>query len=359
MSIEFGLVLLLITITSANYAKTLWEHRCDPGSEVFICSVPNFLYKPNENHSTLIAPETVHKVRLGYPTDKKIVSRETITTYDEVLHQALHRPRAIQITFASIKKLDIPLELEYADFQDNSIQIVFAPEVNGSAYALRYLDLRNNEMDDIESFKTLVNLETLLLGGNKISILDGTTVMNFHRLSGLDLGSNMLDTIPFVSLPGSLEWLVLRRNSFYGQLDIDNANLSSLKVLDLQHNLINELNPETLLTVAPSLRAILLEGNWFDVDAAKNIATVLTQKQVEHDKFLPSESVIEYEYDYHRTHEMLKVQDYVISIVLSVVNVCVIGWGVFRVYRAKHTSSTEEPPGCGCDWAEKYVSSLV
>lgn len=361
MSLECVLVLLLISITSANYTKTLWEHRCDPGSEVFACTVPNFLYKPNENHSTLIVPETVHKVRLGYPTDKKIVTRETITTYDAVLHTTLHRPRAIQITVASIKRVDIPLDLEYADFRDNTIQIVSAPEVNGSAaYALRYLDLRNNEIEHIDSLKTLVHLETLLLGNNRISSLDGTTMMNLRNLSGLDLSNNMLDTIPFASLPASLEWLILRRNSFYGRLDFLDSNLPSLKVLDLQQNIINEVNTDTLLTVAPNLRVVLLEGNWFSGDVSRNIATVLTQKQVEHDKFAPIEDESEYEDDYHRTHEMLKVQDYVISIVLSVVNVCVIGWGVFRVYKAKCSSSTEEvSPGCSCGWAEKYVSSLV
>uniref|UniRef100_A0A182SJB5 Leucine rich immune protein (Coil-less) n=1 Tax=Anopheles maculatus TaxID=74869 RepID=A0A182SJB5_9DIPT len=152
------LPLLLIAVTSANYTKTAWEHPCDPGSEVFACSVPNFLYHPYENYSSLIAPDTVQKVRLGYPTDKKIVSRETITAYDEVLHMVLKRPKAIQIAYASIKQLDIPYDLEYADFRGNSIQTVHAPALKETEYALRFLDLQHNDLDRIECLQALVNL---------------------------------------------------------------------------------------------------------------------------------------------------------------------------------------------------------
>ncbi|XP_035900872.1 leucine-rich repeat and guanylate kinase domain-containing protein-like [Anopheles stephensi] len=364
MTIECIVVLLsflLIGITSGNYTKTAWEHRCDPGSEAFACTVPNFLYKPGENHSTLIAPDTrVHKVRLAYPHDKLVVSRDTITAYDAVLHTALHRPKAVQIAYSNIKRFDVPLDLEYADFRDNSIQTVNAPEVKESVYALRFLDLRNNELESMESLKALVNLETLLLAGNRISGLDGAALTNLNKLTGLDLSNNMLDAIPSASLPASLEWLVLRRNTFSGHIDFADANLPALKVLDLQHNIIGELNVVTLLMVAPELRALLLEGNWFDVGTAAHIATMLTNRQVAHDKFAPSESESDYEDDYHRTHEMLRVQDYVISVVLLVVNVCVIAWGVFRVYRARHSSSTEDVcPGCSCAWAEMYISSIV
>ncbi|XP_049288470.1 uncharacterized protein LOC125766490 [Anopheles funestus] len=342
MSLERVLVfLLLLTYSSGNYTSTLWEHRCDPGSEIFACTVPNFLYKPNQNHSKLIAPEPVHKVRLAYPSDKVISRQDVIIAYDATLHDALHRPKAVQIANAAIKRFEVPLDLEYADFRDNYIQTVIAPQVNGSDYALRYLDLRNNEMDRIDNLNALVNLETLILSHNRFIIVDGSTLSRFTKLTGLHLGSNSLDEIPVTHLPATLEWLVLSHNMLFATMDFTGAHLPALKVLDLQHNFCNELNVSVLLVAAPKLEGIMLEGNFISGKEAKDIMQSLVDAGVSHDKFITSdEEMVAEENHYYRTQQKLKMHEDIISAMLAVVNVCVIGWGVFRVYKSRSSTET-------------------
>ncbi|XP_053660770.1 uncharacterized protein LOC128709776 [Anopheles marshallii] len=338
--------LLLLTGTFGNYTDTLWEHRCDPGSEIFVCTVPNFLYRPNQNHSKLIVPETVRKVRLAYPTDKILIQRDTIVAYDATLHAALHRPKAVQIAGTMLKRFEVPLDLEYADFRDNSIHTVLAPEVNGSVYALRYLDLRNNEMERIDSLATLVNLETLMLRANRISVLDGTALGCFTKLTGLDLGSNTVEEIPASHLPASLEWLILRRNMLYASVDFSGARLPALKVLDMQHNFCNELDLGVLLVAAPNLDGIMLDGNFINSEEGKVIMTRLVNAGVSHDKFVMSDSEHDDEQnDYYRRQQKIKVQEDIIAGMIAVVNVCVIGWGFYRVYKSRISIVTERASG--------------
>uniref|UniRef100_A0A182M0W8 Leucine rich immune protein (Coil-less) n=1 Tax=Anopheles culicifacies TaxID=139723 RepID=A0A182M0W8_9DIPT len=341
MSRECAFVfLLLLGCSAGNYTHTLWEHRCDPGSEIFACTAPNFLYKPNQNHSTLIVPETVRKVRLAYPTDKVIGRRDIITAYDATLHAALNRPLAVQITYVSMEHLEVPLDLEYADFSHNSIERVNAPPVNGSNYALRYLDLGGNGMDRIDSLSALVNLETLLLSGNHISTLDDSVLKSFTKLSTLNLASNSLVDISFTDMPASLEFLILRHNLIYGTLEFTGVNLPALKVLDVYNNLCGVLEVSALLSAAPKLEAIRLDGNYFSVKDAKAILEQLTDAGIEHDKFAKSNREEDDDEDhYFRTQQKLKVQEHIISGMLTVVNVCVIGWGFYQVYKSR--GSTE------------------
>ncbi|XP_052890724.1 uncharacterized protein LOC128298949 [Anopheles moucheti] len=347
MSLDCVLIfLLLLTRALGNYTSTLWEHRCDPGSEIFACTVPNFLYRPNQNHSTLTVPETVRKVRLAYPTDKILTRRDTIVTYDATLHAVLHHPKAVQIAHTMLKRIVVPLDLEYADFRDNSIQTVFAPEVNGSVYALRYLDLRNNELVQIDSLSTLVNLETLILHANRISVLDGSTLSGFTKLTGLDLGGNMLEEISASHLPASLEWLILRRNMLSGSVDFEGAHLPALKVLDIQHNYCNELDVSVLLKVAPNLDGIMLDGNFITSQDGKVIMTNLVDSGVSHDEFVPSDSERDDINDhYYHQQQKVKVLEDIIAGTLAVVNVCVIGWGFYRVYKSR-VSIVTEPASC-------------
>uniref|UniRef100_A0A4Y0BN48 Leucine rich immune protein (Coil-less) n=1 Tax=Anopheles funestus TaxID=62324 RepID=A0A4Y0BN48_ANOFN len=328
--------LLLLAYSSGNYTSTLWEHRCDPGSEIFACTVPNFLYKPNQNHSKLIAPEPVHKVRLAYPSDKVISRQDVIIAYDATLHDALHRPKAVQIANAAIKRFEVPFDLEYADFRDNSISTVIAPQVNGSEYALRYLDLQNNELDRIDNLRNLVNLETLLLSNNHISVLDGSTLNCFTKLISLHLTNNELVEIPVTNIPASLEWLILRNNMLFGPMKFIGAHLPALKVLDLYDNYCDELDVDVLLLAAPNLEAIRLERNFISAKEAKVIMECLALAGVTHDKFVKSD-----ERDhYYRTQQKIKMHEDIISAMIAVVNVCVIGWGAFRVYKSRSSTET-------------------
>uniref|UniRef100_A0A182JZ23 Leucine rich immune protein (Coil-less) n=1 Tax=Anopheles christyi TaxID=43041 RepID=A0A182JZ23_9DIPT len=339
----FVLLLLLqhMSITAGNFTDTLWVHQCDPASEIFACTVPNFIYKPNHNHSTLAVTGTVQKVRLAYPRDKVLV-RDNILAYDTVLHETLHRPRAVQIENDNIKTVELPHDLEYADFNNNRIVTVTAPEVNGSEYALRYLDLQFNRLTVIDSLRVLVRLETLLLGYNRILMVDGSLLQGFPKLNGLHLGSNSLEAFPFAALPGTLEWLVLRRNEFSSSVELSGIHAPALKVLNLQDNYLTKLDVGTLLAGAPNLKEVLLRNDFVQYEGAADMVHKLQEAGVAHDKFVHGESMdSDYGEDnedgesYHRASQKYEAGEYIFATLLAVANVGVMAWGGFRLYKVR------------------------
>ncbi|XP_041763858.1 transforming growth factor beta activator LRRC32-like [Anopheles merus] len=338
----FLLFLQHLPAGSGNFTNTLWAHQCDPGSEIFACTVPNFLYKPNHNHSTLVAPGTVRKVRLAYPRDK-ILLRDNIVAYDAVLHEILKRPRAVQIANVIIKTVDLPPDLEYADFSSNMIATVSAPEVNGSEYALRYLDLQYNRMTAIDSLRALVHLETLLLAHNRIVVVDGSVLKGFPKLVGLHLGANQLEEFPYADLPATLEWLVLCRNDFANILEFTGMYAPALKVLNLQDNFLNSLNIDSLLAAAPNLKELLLRNEFIAIDGASEIVHKLQEAGIAHDKFAHSEQESDYDEEdgdgdsYHHSNQKHQAREYIFSGLLAVINVCVMAWGGCRLYKVLHS----------------------
>uniref|UniRef100_A0A182P8Y8 Leucine rich immune protein (Coil-less) n=1 Tax=Anopheles epiroticus TaxID=199890 RepID=A0A182P8Y8_9DIPT len=341
IALECVLVFLALSppIIFGNYTDTPWVHQCDPGSEIFACTVPNFLYNPKRNHSSLAVPATGGKVRLAYPRDK-VLLRDNILAYDAVLHAALHRPRAVQIENTLIKTVNLPVDLEYADFRDNSIEIFIAPEVNGSAYALRYLDLRLNRLTTIVELRTLVRLETLLLAYNRISAVDGTVLRCFPKLTGLHLGGNQLDSFPFADLPASLEWLVLSLNELRTLPDLAGMYTPALQSLNLEDNYITNFDLAPLLTAAPNLKELLLRSDYTTIEDAAELTHKLLEAGIVHDRFAANrEADTEYEEDvielYHRTKQLHEAREHIFSGLLVLVNVCVMAWGGHRLYRAR------------------------
>ncbi|XP_053670640.1 uncharacterized protein LOC128720964 [Anopheles nili] len=324
-------LIMLLACVSANYTKVLWNHRCDPGSEIFACTVPHFLYKPGRNHSTLEAPDTVHKVRLAYPMEKKILDDNEILAYDQVLHATLHRPRAIQITSCSLTTVEFPLDLEYADFADNSIKSVVVSNNVTSEYALQYLDLSGNRLESISNLSLLVNLKTLNLKNNWLESADLSVVLHMVKLSVLDLSICELEELSFASLPNTLEWLLLSKNSL-SSLDLADVQLPALQVLDLQYNSLEELDTNALFAAARNLKVVLVGYNDFPREKAKSIAHTLREADITHDSINPAESR-QNEWDEHyRSSQKQELLEHIINGMLVLVNVCVMSWGGMRLY---------------------------
>uniref|UniRef100_A0A182N6D7 Leucine rich immune protein (Coil-less) n=1 Tax=Anopheles dirus TaxID=7168 RepID=A0A182N6D7_9DIPT len=327
----------LLAIVAGNFTNQPWEHKCDPGSEIYACTVANFLYRPGRIHSTLQMPVTVRKVRLAHPPSKVLLERNTILAYDAVLHTSLHRPKAVQIRFTTLEYVEISVDLEYADFHGNSIKALAAPEVGEVPYALRYLDVSGNKLETIANFSTLVRLETLLLTNNYLATVDGSVLRRLTQLSGLHVGSNMLEQFPLADLPGTLEWLVLRMN-LLTPMNLTGVQLPALQVLSLAHNYYDEPDVEDLLVVAPKLKVLLLAGNDIAKELALKIADTLRHAGVAVDKLTPSEDAYEEEMqDHYRSSQMHEVREHIFATLLAIGNGCVMVWGGFRVYRARYS----------------------
>uniref|UniRef100_A0A182Q7R3 Leucine rich immune protein (Coil-less) n=1 Tax=Anopheles farauti TaxID=69004 RepID=A0A182Q7R3_9DIPT len=330
----FLVIAPLLAIVAGNYTKNPWEHKCDPGSEIYACTVASFLYRPGKIHSTLLMPEAVHKVRLAYPQDKILPERDTIQAYDAMLHESLHRPKAIQIIHTSIEFVEIMADLEYANFQGNWITAVSAPDREGVSYALRYLDLCDNHLESIANFSTLVNLETLLLSNNYLSTVDGTVLIRLTKLTGLSLDGNRLEELSFDHLPATLEWLVLSMN-LLGPMNLTGVQLPALQVLHLADNYYDEPDIAGWLAVAPKLQAMLLRGNNIAKDRAANITETLRLAGVAVDDISTSDEFHTFINSFHRMHQMHMMRENIFTILLAVGNGCVMVWGGFRLYKAR------------------------
>nr|UCK81501.1 Toll-like receptor 2 [Arenicola marina] len=141
-------------------------------------------------------------------------------------------------------------ELKYIDFSYND----FGRHINPfnvtftGLTKLVYLNLQGNNMNvtDSKLLRGFYNVETLLLGRNRISLDRGDTsqlFQGFTRLRVLDLAYNGIETLPssvFANL-NHLEILNLSGNALVS-LDIELGHMTALLELDLRDNAIATLS---------------------------------------------------------------------------------------------------------------------
>ncbi|KAI3470435.1 hypothetical protein Pfo_027098 [Paulownia fortunei] len=115
------------------------------------------------------------------------------------------------------------------------------PECLGTMGNLSVLNLQGNKYQRIPSeFALARSLRSLNINGNLLEGQLPRSLANCKMLEVLDLGNNMItDTFPFWldKLP-DLKVLVLRNNSFYGQIQLPRRNFSlpNLGIIDLSSN---------------------------------------------------------------------------------------------------------------------------
>ncbi|XP_049531396.1 uncharacterized protein LOC125948903 [Anopheles darlingi] len=342
------IVLLLLVMDVSGQNNTLLVHPCDPGTEAFVCSVASFVYNTGkQQHSKLIHTGDNRNVRLGFP-DSKIpyVLRSrgdpTIPTYDAKLHEELNRPPAVQVSLARMRKLEIPMDLQYGDFTQNRIVEVIAPEPadSGSQYALRYLDLSRNSLSDMEKLHVLVNLETLILAYNFLETLENTVFRGMHNLTTLILSGNGFEELDLAILPPSLVWLWVD-GCYIRTLSLEGAHLPALEKLAAIDNNLHSLNVTMLQTVAPNLEEIFLSENVFNKKTIDALHVALDQAGIAHDGFETYGDLLRIHYpelhnDMSDIQEHLESWDAIISIMAVVLNLlCIFGWVGYRVWQTK------------------------
>lgn len=256
-----------------------YEYQCEPGTDSTVCSLWNLQYVQNGTQLSVKMPSSVQKVRINmeqYYYDRHL----GISVYDSVLHVTiLHNPTYVQIGYNRIHELHMPTDLRMGEFKQNSISNVLT---NSSlSYAVTYLDLQGNSIDDISNFSALVNLQTLNLENNHIKEINGNVFTGMHNLSMLYLGYNGLQKVDFNVFPKALTNLWLFNNNFK-DLNLVKVSLPSLTVLDLESNHLKTIDLVAVFAAFPRLQFLPIAQNDFYETEAKRIIAELSRHNVSH-----------------------------------------------------------------------------
>ncbi|XP_048328454.2 receptor-like protein 33 [Ziziphus jujuba] len=158
--------------------------------------------------------------------------------------------------------------LTYLDFQMNNLKGQI-PSFIQNLTNLTYLSLQDNELSGtlyFDMFLGLKNLESLLLGRNKLSILVQTSNMNatVPRFRSLDLASCNLTEFPyFLRYQDRLEWLVLHGNKIHGQIPkwIWNLSIQTMANVDVSDNYLTGFEQTPVLIAWVHLISLDLSFN--------------------------------------------------------------------------------------------------
>ncbi|XP_058116136.1 uncharacterized protein LOC131258770 [Anopheles coustani] len=338
------------SVTCNVTTLALWEHRCDPGSEVFACALPDFLYIPNENMSRLVENDKAATRKISIHSEHRRMrdelNRDNILAYDAAMHGELKHPRAIHIFRSRLKVVEIQLDLEYAAFVDGYIKEVIVPPTE-KVYPLRYLDLNDNAISDPRNLSKLVNLQTLNLSRNRFMRLNAEVFKEMTNLSTLSLSMNRITRLSFEMLPPKLESLYLHMNMLEG-VDFTGAHLPVLEVCSLSYNFITELEVSTVLAAAPNLKRIMLKHNEFGRHIEGNISASLKEAGVAHDDDFGGDQSEQRDYfsyddedddkeDEERFYKDRKAQLYerTFSWLLLLSNSAVVAWFSYDYYKQR------------------------
>ncbi|XP_035772898.1 uncharacterized protein LOC118456344 [Anopheles albimanus] len=338
-------VLLVLVVDASGQNDTLLVHHCDPGSEAFVCTVASFVYNIEKpQHSRLIHTGDNRNVRLGFPQSTIPRSLRTgespIPIYDAKLHEELNRPPAVQVSTARMRRLEIPLDLQYGDFSVNKIVEVTAPEPrdSGSQYALRYLDLSRNSLSSIDKLHVLVNLETLIVMHNMVETLESTVFSRMHKLTTLVLSGNAFEGLEFTIFPPSLVWLWVD-GCYIRTLGMEGAHLPALEKFVAVDNNLRTLNASVLQTMAPNLEEIFLTDNVFSKETREALQVAFDQAGIAHDGIVPYSDILDYHYHDHNLLDMrerLEAWEVSLGTTAVVLNLlCITGWVGYRIWQTR------------------------
>ena len=159
---------------------------------------------------------------------------------------------ALNLSPSAVLTLHTMLDLTYLHAPTRQIRDLAGIEyaTNLQYLLLGYLDLAENQIQDITPLTTLKKLVHLTLDNGTIS--DLTPLAGLTNLQNLQLGrNNISDITPLASLT-KLEGLNLDNNNIRDITPL--AGLANLRFLQLQHNQISDVRPLTRLTKLEDLR---------------------------------------------------------------------------------------------------------
>ncbi|XP_065620143.1 receptor-like protein EIX1 [Quercus suber] len=176
--------------------------------------------------------------------------------------------------------------------------------------SLLELSLCSCQLEHLPSSLTFLNFTSLVvldLSYNSFNTSIPQWLFNLTSLTKLDLtftnqGGKILDSFGRLGRLGSLQYLYLAGNHFYGSIPASFGNLSSLNELDLSYNEMNGTIPESFGQLSTLVKLYLLENSWEGVITEAQLMNLINLEEfmlttnknqslvfnVTHDGFPPS-----------------------------------------------------------------------
>uniref|UniRef100_A0A182JLX3 Uncharacterized protein n=1 Tax=Anopheles atroparvus TaxID=41427 RepID=A0A182JLX3_ANOAO len=284
------LALFLVTCGAAARAEHS-THRCVGGSEEFVCMMSSFDYNPEENIPQFHLPKDVKAIRFVQSFYNTRFFDNCISAYDGLLHKQLNSPVAIEARDVCMHRLEMPSNVEYADFTNNFIQAIGAP--SNQSYALRYLNLNENrriKAFSIVNISRFVNLETLHIAYCSLEQIPSGIFDKLTRLTRLFIGGNDFTQLDLSMLPSSLSVLNLQ-NSNIRSYNFPSNHFPALEHLNFEFNNLKDVDIEALLAMAPKLKLFALGHNAIKRGRVAEILGELDRRNVAYyNTELPSDS---------------------------------------------------------------------
>lgn len=240
-------------------------------------------------------PQNYSHVHIG--SDSSRTFQSLVPMLDGQLYKELGEPLAVELVYVKLKTLEIPRKLVMGNFLDNSLD-AFWLEAGEQVPALSYLDLSRNEITNLTNISSLVNLESLYLVRNEISVIEPNTFAGLTKLKMLNLNHNEIKVIHCADLPASLIWIRLAGNMLES-LNAAEMNLPLLQYLDLSDNLLKKLNGAELIMAKPNLKEVLIGGNHLDLDAIKKATELFKRHNISYSETDEGETNDYMHCDYH------------------------------------------------------------
>ncbi|EAT35084.1 AAEL012721-PA [Aedes aegypti] len=184
-----------------------------------------------------------------------------VKTFDSELYEAMHRPSSIEVTNTEMETLILPAELSMGDFSNNHINLVNLS--NPENYQITYLDLSSNSLTNIDFISRLVNLEVLLLESNTMDHIPSSALRPLTKLKYLYLQYNSFASFPWNALASSIIHFDCYLSSIT-TAEFSRVSLPSLEYLNLEHNSLSTINVTELLQAAPKLKEAHLYNSHID-----------------------------------------------------------------------------------------------
>lgn len=141
--------------------------------------------------------------------------------------------------------------LKRAHLSNNRIKYL-----EGLPQGLFVLDIANNRVENMTSFETFHDLQSLNCSFNRLENLSG--LHNNVHLTHLDLNNNMINSIDGIKSIHNLVLLNISANNIAGELDFSDFDISKLQILSLAENRILDVKG---LDMLPDLRVLDLRDN--------------------------------------------------------------------------------------------------
>ncbi|EAT35083.1 AAEL012724-PA [Aedes aegypti] len=200
-----------------------------------------------------------------------------VTYFDDALYQAMHQPLRIEMERVFMEELTLPPALLLGNFASNIIHSVNVS--SDQNYRIAYLDLESNRLRNIEFVSKLVKLEILHLERNMIGSIPGSVLSSLTELKHLYLQRNFIATIPWNELPRGLIHLDCFAN-FVDVVEFTNVSLPSLEYLNLRYNKLSAINVTALLLVAPKLKDVYLFNDRVNESRMDEIKAELAENNI-------------------------------------------------------------------------------